>query len=96
MSPTVSATPAGDILDTDIPYGWVEYFDPASKLPYYHNVILNKTQWNKPQMVDPPSTASTVNHNSEYVEKAYFSKDSGRFSGTTSYWQKVNARLIIH
>lgn len=72
----------------DVPYGWVEYFDPATKRPYYHNIILNTTQWDKPAALIEVSGAEAAK-DTDYVEKAYFSKESGRFSGTTSYWQKV-------
>lgn len=84
------ATPT-TVVATDVPYGWVEYFDPATKRPYYHNIILNTTQWEKPEaLINPPGSETAKD--SDYVEKAYFSKESGRFSGTTSYWQKVRKK----
>lgn len=78
----------------DISFGWVEYLDPNSKLPYYYNVILKITQWEKPKaLLSIPESDQTGDV--EYVEKAYFSKDSGRFSGTTSYWQKVRKLSVV-
>lgn len=79
-------TAASDV--DNVPYGWMEHFDPVSKLPYYHNVILKITQWGKPKCFDA-SDRPVLTEGAEYTEKAYFSKESGRFSGTSSYWQKV-------
>lgn len=31
---------------------WYEYFDQTRKAPYYHNYVLNKTQWEKPEDCD--------------------------------------------
>lgn len=31
---------------------WYEYLDTKSSVPYYHNYVLNKTQWEKPQEGD--------------------------------------------
>lgn len=77
-------------LVADIPYGWAEYFDPVSKLPYYYNMILKTTQWAKPKDFEASTKSLTAECTTEYSEKAYFCKESGRFSGTSSYWQKVS------
>lgn len=84
----VSSTQLVDMAD--IPYGWVEHFDPVSRLPYYYNMILKTTQWAKPKGFEASTTSLAVESTTEYSEKAFFCKESGRFSGTSSYWQKVS------
>lgn len=80
----------------EIQYGWVEYFDPASQLPYYYNVILKTTQWAKPNVLEVSIEKSQNASQQEYTEKAYFSKESGKFSGTSSYWQKVTFIYVTY
>lgn len=86
---TIAVSPRPQVQVDDIPYGWVEHYDSVSKQPYYYNMILKTTQWAKPKGFEalPGSTAAA--ESTEYTEKAYFSKESGKFSGTSSYWQKV-------
>lgn len=73
---------------------WYEFFDQKSQKSYYHNYVTNQTQWDKPdtdraEIIPPVSLTDTSSDIP--VERAFFSKASGRFShaGSQSYWQKM-------
>lgn len=75
---------------------WYEYLDSQRQVPYYHNYVLNKTQWEKPSEgeiipVAPQTTqllgsTTGVGINDGDSNKdiqpvvAYFSKATGKFS----------------
>ena len=76
-----------------LPYGWCAYLESSTGMMYYHNFFLNPTQWEKPTVsVAPLMLQSEDAPSSSNLEscKAYFNSSTGRFSGTSTYWEKVD------
>lgn len=77
--------------------GWYSYFDGKTCKRYYYNHISGVTQWEKPDAADivvvPPPAPLSRPTDDVPVEKAYFSRTSGRFShaGSQTYWAMVCA-----
>lgn len=75
---------------------WYEFIEPSSGKSYYHNYVTNETSWEKPTSFIPYTkpiqpneglSATSLDKDNNYSFVASFGKNSGRFSGASSYWE---------
>lgn len=80
---------------------WLEYFDPASKRNYYHNLETKETTWDKPAIFVPASTAQSsstrLSSGDEYRFAGAFNTQSGRFTAVKPHlFDAVSPLSLLH